>query len=65
LLRERSGIFNLLVVAMHRLVHQGGFEYCEQSEQRMQEYMLENDTELSLENLDKSDIHPIHLTLYQ
>lgn len=33
--------------------------------EEMVKCLLENDTELSLENLDKSDIHPIHLTLYQ
>jgi putative DNA primase/helicase len=45
LLRERSGIFNELITAMKRMINGGGFDYCEQSDQRLQQYVMENDTE--------------------
>lgn len=45
LLAERSGIFNTLMTALQRLMRQDGFEKCEQSEARLAQYVLENDTE--------------------
>jgi P4 family phage/plasmid primase-like protien len=45
LLRERSGIFNELLFSLKRLIRQGEFDYCEQSNALLQQYILENDTE--------------------
>lgn len=47
LISERSGIFNELVIYLHRLKSAGnaGFDHCEQSDNLMQEYIMENDTE--------------------
>lgn len=45
LIRERSGIFNELVIHLHRLQNAGVFDTCEQSDQLLQEYIMENDTE--------------------
>lgn len=45
LLAERSGIFNELVVNLQRLMRQGEFEACEQSDERIKQYIMENDTE--------------------
>jgi putative DNA primase/helicase len=45
LIHERSGIFNELVIHLHRIKTGGGFDRCEQSEQLLQEYIMENDTE--------------------
>jgi putative DNA primase/helicase len=43
---ERAGIFNWAMVGYRRLVNGGGqFEYCKQSEEKRQQYELENDTE--------------------
>lgn len=42
---ERSGIFNKMVIYYQRLRASGLFEVCEQSEERRQEYIMENDTE--------------------
>lgn len=42
---ERSGIFNVLIAHLIRLNNAGSFTVCEQSEQRKQEYVMENDTE--------------------
>lgn len=45
LMRERSGIFNWMIVHYKRLQAAGAIELCEQSEQLRQEYIQENDTE--------------------
>jgi putative DNA primase/helicase len=45
LMKERSGIFNEMVTHYIRLQRIGGFEYCEQSEDRRKLYIAENDTE--------------------
>ena len=45
LLGERSGIFNELVTSLQRLMRQGEFEFCEQSDERLKQYVMENDTE--------------------
>jgi len=44
---ERSGIFAWLVYFLGRLKTSGsaGFDYCEQSDKLLQEYIMENDTE--------------------
>lgn len=44
---ERSGIFNLVVNALQELMERGGFTVAKQSEEMRQEYILENDTELT------------------
>lgn len=43
--RERPGIFNEMVIHYQRLVRNGGFEPCAQSEAMRQQYISENDTE--------------------
>ncbi len=45
LMAERSGIFNVMIAHYKRLVSNGGFEVCDQSEALRQQYILENDTE--------------------
>lgn len=45
LMEERSGIFNELVIYLRRMKASGGFDRCEQSENLLQEYVMENDTE--------------------
>lgn len=45
--KERSGIFNFMVTNYQRLQRAGGFERCEQSETLKQQYIMENDTELT------------------
>ena len=45
LMRERSGIFNVCMNHLWRINEIGGFDRCEQSEQLLQEYIMENDTE--------------------
>ena len=45
LIRERSGIFNELVIYLHRIRSGGGFDDCQQSNDLLQEYVMENDTE--------------------
>lgn len=45
LINERSGIFNELMTHLWRVIRSGQFDRCEQSEQRMAEYIMENDTE--------------------
>jgi putative DNA primase/helicase len=47
LFAERSGIFNEMIIFYKRLVQNGGFELCQQSEEKKQEYITENDTESS------------------
>lgn len=42
---ERSGIFNTCIAHLIRINKLGGFDPCEQSEQLLQEYIMENDTE--------------------
>lgn len=45
LMAERSGIFNELITLLKRVTRARKFDTCEQSEQLMQEYIMENDTE--------------------
>lgn len=45
LMRERSGIFNVLINHLWRVNELKGFDRCEQSEQLLAEYIMENDTE--------------------
>lgn len=45
LMAERSGIFNLCVNHLRRVVDQGRFDTCAQSDALLQEYVMENDTE--------------------
>jgi putative DNA primase/helicase len=45
LISERSGIFAWLVNYLWRLKRAEGFDHCEQSDQLLQEYIMENDTE--------------------
>lgn len=50
LMRERSGIFNWLIVGYQRLLDQGGFTVSEQSEAWKENYRTQNDTEASFLN---------------
>lgn len=43
--QERSGIFNKLILYLNRLTNGGYFEPCKQSQERLKEYIMENDTE--------------------
>lgn len=45
LMAERSGIFNTLMDALQALNKRGWFAPCEQSDQMLQDYVMENDTE--------------------
>ena len=45
LISERSAIFNTLIDALKSLNHRGWFAPCYQSEQMLQDYIMENDTE--------------------
>lgn len=45
LMAERSGIFNEAMEAYARVRNTGRFDSCQQSDERIQQYILENDTE--------------------
>lgn len=45
LMGERSGIFNILISALKRLNNAGSFTACKQSQEKLAEYVMENDTE--------------------
>lgn len=45
LIQERSGIFNEMVTYYTRLQRAGQFEFCQQSEDQRNQYIMENDTE--------------------
>lgn len=45
LISERSGIFNALMDALQALNKRGWFAPCEQSDQMLQDYVMDNDTE--------------------
>lgn len=45
LMSERSGIFNILISALKRLNNAGSFTACKQSQEKLAEYVMENDTE--------------------
>lgn len=45
LIQERSGIFNTLMDGLKALNRRGWFAPCQQSEQMLQDYIMENDTE--------------------
>ncbi len=56
LYKERSGIFNLLIHYMWRLKKQNGFDYCQQSDDLLQQYIMENDTEATFIE-EMADVH--------
>lgn len=56
LMEERSGIFNELVIYLRRMKSSGGFDRCEQSENLLQEYVMENDTEATFIE-ECADVH--------
>ena len=58
---ERSGIFNTMLNHYHRIIQQGRFSRCAQSEALMQEYVAENDTEAAYadERLDRHETHRV------
>jgi len=56
LMRERSGIFNEMVTYYKRLTRNGGFEPCIQAEAMRQEYIRENDTEITYIE-ERADLH--------
>lgn len=45
LLSERAGIFTTVMFDLARVVRQGHFDTCEQSEEQIRQYIAENDTE--------------------
>jgi putative DNA primase/helicase len=45
LMKERSGIFNEIIIYYKRLMKLGNFEPCAQANERRQQYISENDTE--------------------
>lgn len=59
LMSERSGIFNIIVTYLHRLLSAGTFERCEQSERMLTEYIMENDTEATFIE-QCADLHPAY-----
>lgn len=58
---ERSGIFNLMVTHYCRLLENGNFDRCEQSEAMRDDYILSNDTEATFlnEELERGDDYTV------
>lgn len=56
LMQERSGIFNEMVTYLIRISRSEKFDRCDQSEQLLQEYIMENDTEATFLE-EEADCH--------
>lgn len=54
--RERSGIFNEMILFYKRLCNSGDFEHCQQSADRRNQYIAENDTEATFIE-DRAELH--------
>jgi putative DNA primase/helicase len=57
LLRERAGIFTAVMFDLARVVRQGHFDLCAQSEEQIQQYIAENDTEATYVE-QCAEVHP-------
>ncbi len=59
--QERSGIFNLMISYYNQLQQRGSFKYCQQSVDRVNEYIMDNDTEATYieERADKHESYKV------
>jgi putative DNA primase/helicase len=61
LLAERSGIFTEIMYSLQRLINQGHFDYCEQAEEQLAQYIAENDTEATFieQCAERGELHRV------